>query len=72
MLAKATLAFELVEGERRLHTVPKDAVVRILAEPTHRHDDALVPVLWDGKIVSMFAIDITKRGALLGERGATA
>ena len=41
LLGKATLAIELVDGERKLHTVPKDALIKVLSGPAHTHDDAL-------------------------------
>lgn len=72
LLGKATLAIELVDGERKLHTVPTEAVIEVLSGPADRRDDALVKVLWNGKIVSMFAVDVDKRGMLLARKSATA
>lgn len=72
LLGKATLAIELVDGERKLHTVPAEAVIEVLSGPTDRRDDALVRVVWNGKIVSMFAVDVDKRGMLLARKSATA
>lgn len=72
LLGKATLAIELVDGERKLHTVPPEAVIEILSGPTDRRDAALVKVLWNGKIVSMFAVDVDQRGTLLARKSATA
>jgi hypothetical protein len=72
LLGKATLAIELVDGQRKLHTVPTEAVIEVLSGPTDRRDDALVKVLWNGKIVSMFAVDVDQRGTLLARKSATA
>jgi hypothetical protein len=72
LLGKATLAIELVDGERKLHTVPAEAVIEVLAGPADHLDAALVKVLWNGKIVSMFAIDVDTRGMLLAGKSATA
>jgi hypothetical protein len=72
LLGKATLAIELVDGEHKLHTVPAEAVIEVLSGPTDRRDDALVRVVWNGKIVSMFAVDVDKRGMLLARKSATA
>jgi hypothetical protein len=62
----------LVDGQRKLHTVPTEAVIEVLSGPTDRRDDALVKVLWNGKIVSMFAVDVDQRGTLLARKSATA
>jgi len=72
LLGKATLAIELVDGERKLHTVPAEAVIEVLAGPADRRHAALVKVLWNGKIVSMFAVDVDTRGMLLAGKSATA
>jgi hypothetical protein len=72
LLGKATLALELVNGARKLHTVPAEAVIQVLSGPSQTDNDALVKVLWNGKIVSMFAVDIAKRGTLLRGESASA
>jgi hypothetical protein len=44
----------------------------VLSGPSHTDNDALVKVLSNGKIVSMFAVDIAKRGTLLRGESASA
>ena len=71
-LSNPTLALELVDGKRTAVTVPADAVIEILSGPIHRTEDALVKILWQGKTLNMFALDVEIRGTLLPEQSATA
>jgi hypothetical protein len=56
-LAKSTLGLDAAE-KRRWVTVPAGATVDVIAGP-NGHGDRMVDVLWDGRALAMFAIDLT-------------
>ena len=60
-LERATLSIEVQNGQRKAVTVPAGATIEVLSEVNENHD-ALVTVLWQGRTVSMFAIDVDVRG----------
>ena len=64
-LGKATLA--LSRDERRLIAIPSSALLEVVSEPTKRGDAAMVEVMWEDKIVTMFAVDIELRGTPLSD-----
>jgi len=70
-LEKSTLALEIEEGKRRVVTIPAGAIVEVVSGPAG-DTDRMVEVAWDGKVVSMFALDVDVRGTDVSEQGAAA
>ena len=65
-LERATLAITMVEGRRKAMAIPVGAIIKVLSGPTP--GDRMVDVLWEGKTVEMFAVDVEGRGTELGEQ----
>jgi len=55
-LSNPTVAIESVNGKRVAITVPSGSVVKIVVVPND--GDTLLDVLWDGRLLVMFAIDL--------------
>ena len=70
-LEKSTLALEIGEDKRRVVTIPAGAIVEVVSGPAG-DTDRMVEVAWDGKVVSMFALDVDVRGTDVSEQGAAA
>ena len=60
-LERPTLAIDGVNAKRQTSFVPAGAIIKVVSGPTSE-GDRMVDVLWDGKIVTMFAIDVNVRG----------
>jgi hypothetical protein len=58
-LERATLAVEQVVAKRRTITVSAGEIIEVVADPNSR--DGLVEVLWDKRLVQMFAVDVDVR-----------
>ena len=63
-ITSPTLVLDTVDGKRRPMTVPTGAIVEILPDPIQHVGDAFVKVRWEGRVVDMFAVDISTRGTL--------
>jgi len=59
-LGTSTIAVETVDGKRVAVTVPAEATIKVISGP--RHGDRMIDVLWDGRVVMMFAVDVEERG----------
>jgi hypothetical protein len=59
-LRKDTVAIADNGGKREAVTVPAGAIVKVIAGPDQ--GDRLIDVLWDGKSIMMFAVDVFTRG----------
>lgn len=68
-LERATLGVETIDGKRRAVTIPADAVIKVVAGPNN--GDGLVDVLWEGRALGMFAIDVDIRGTEVTDQSAT-
>ena len=60
-----TLSIEGVNGTRTAMTLPAGAIIKVVSGPTA--GDRMVDVIWDGKKVEMFAIDLNVRGTEVRE-----
>lgn len=60
-LKTPTLAIDGVNGKRHTSYVPAGAIIKVVSGPTST-GDRMVEVLWEGKIFTMFAIDVNVRG----------
>ena len=65
-LNRATLAIDIVNGNRRAISIPLGSIIKVLSGPTE--GDRMVDVLWESKTVEMFAVDVDVRGAEIVER----
>jgi hypothetical protein len=70
-LGKPTLALDIVNGKRVVVTVPTGAIVEVVSGPTDE-DGRLIDVIWDGRAVRMFALDVRERGTEIRARSAKA
>ena len=70
-LQKPTLALEVIGGKRYTVTIPDGAVLKVLSGPTGA-GDRMVDVLFEGRTVVMFAIDVKDRGTEIMDRSANA
>jgi len=55
-----TVAIDTVEGKHVAAVVPAGSVIKVASGPTP--GDRMVDVLWEGRMVMMFAIDVDVRG----------
>ena len=69
-LEKATLGVERIDGKRRAVTISAGEVIKVLSGPSD--DDGMVDVLWDGRSLEMFAVDVDFRGTEIVDQSAKA
>lgn len=60
-LRSATVAVEGSESNRVAVTIPAGDIVKVISERTS-HRDGMIEVLWDTRVLKMFAVDLEKRG----------
>jgi hypothetical protein len=65
-LEKETLAIGDEKGKRVAVTIPAGDIVKLIAEPSP--GNKMVDVLWEGRSVAMYAIDLRLRGIETGPR----
>jgi hypothetical protein len=70
-LQTPTLAIDGVDGKRQSSYVPAGAIIKVVSGPTS-DGDRMVDVLWNGKVVTMFAIDVNVRGTEVLDESAEA
>ena len=70
-ISKATVALEAENGTRSLVTVPQGAIIKVTSGPPGQ-GMGTVGVLWEGRTLAMFAVDIEKRGTEISSRHAGA
>jgi hypothetical protein len=59
-LEKETLAMGDENGKRVAVTIPAGDIVKLVSKPSPW--DKMVDVLWEGRVVAMYAIDLKQRG----------
>jgi hypothetical protein len=69
-LKKSTIAVDVINGKRTAIMIPAEGIVTVL--PGANKNDRTVEVLWEGRMVVMFAVDVTERGTEIRSRSATA
>jgi hypothetical protein len=69
-LKRSILAIDMIDGKRTAVSVPEGAIIEVL--PGSTDGDVSVEVLWDGRTVVMFVVDVNDRGAEITESSATA
>ena len=72
-LTKSILALEATGTSRMAVTVPEGALIEVTSGRSRAGDAGTVSVLWEGRTVAMFAIDVQLRAiALLPDKSAGA
>jgi hypothetical protein len=66
-LRKETLALLIAEGRRTAVQIPTGAIVKVVSGP--KNSDGIVDVLWEGRTVAMFLVDVEARGTEITEQG---
>ena len=61
-LNRDILAVEHIDGRRSIVTLSDGEIIKIAAEP--ETGDLMVDVLWNGRMVGMFAIDLVREVGL--------
>jgi hypothetical protein len=59
-LERATLAVEAVDGKRLAVSLPAGTILKVISGPNN--GDGMLKVLWEGRRVEMFAVDVDVRG----------
>ena len=67
-ITRATIALEVISGKPAIVTIPIDAILTVL--PGFAGNETRVNVLWEGREVQMFAIDLAMRGVEIRTRAA--
>ena len=62
-LETTTLAIGDLKGKRMIVTIPAGDIVKLVSKPSLW--DKMVDVLWEGRMVAMYAIDLRLRGSSL-------
>ena len=59
-LGKSTLSLAVMNGRRTAISIPVGATVSVVSEPNN--GDGIVDVLWEGRTIAMFLVDLQSRG----------
>ena len=65
-LERTILALGTVDGNRQAITVPLGAIVKVVSGPAGE-GNPVVDVLWEGRILTMFAVDMEFCGSEVAE-----
>ncbi len=65
-LRKETLALHVAEGRRTAVHIPSHAIIEVVSGP--KNGDGIVDVLWEGRTVAMFLVDVEARGTEITEQ----
>ena len=63
-----TLGIETLDGKRSAVFVPAGAIIQVTQGPSPT-DGRMVDVMWNGKALVMFYVDIQERGEIVAEEG---
>jgi hypothetical protein len=69
-LRNSTFAIEIVKGRRLRVTIPARTILKVISGLGD--DGQMVEVLWEGRQIRMFAVDLITRGAEIPDRSAKA
>ena len=59
-LKSSVLGIYSVDGQRTAVMIPGGATVKVISGP--HTEDRMMDLLWDGRVVAAFAVDIVNRG----------
>jgi hypothetical protein len=65
-LESSTMAVDTDSGKRKAVTIPASSVIKVVSLP--RSGDPMVEVLWEGRVVLMFIVDVEERGTEIMEK----
>lgn len=69
-IGRATLALHGMEGKIGVVSVPAGATIQVLSNPSDS-PNPMVEVQWEDRQVTMFLIDVTRRGTEIANREDT-
>ena len=69
-ITQATIALDVVSGKPAIVTIPIETILTVV--PGFADRDKMVNVLWEGRAVQMFAIDLAMRGVEIRTQSAGA
>jgi hypothetical protein len=64
-LERCTIALDVIDGHRRMVVIPAGQTIEAVSDPTSR--DHMVEVLWQGRTLTMFALDVDVPGTEIAE-----
>ena len=67
-LGRETIALDVVDGKRTAVRLPIGAVIKIASAPVD--NDRMIDILWDGRTLAMFAVDLDTRGTEIKDASA--
>ena len=70
-LERPTVSVERLDGHRKAVTLPAGAIIKVLSG-SMGDGDRMVEVLWEGRTLAMFAVDVNVRGTAIKEYSAKA
>ena len=59
-LKSSILGIYSVDRQRTAVLIPEGSAVKVISEPNA--EDRMVDILWDGRVIAVFAVDIINRG----------
>jgi hypothetical protein len=65
-LQTPTMAVDADGGKGKAVTIPAAAVIKVISRL--RGADHMIQVLWEGRVLQMFAIDVEERGTEIMEK----
>jgi hypothetical protein len=69
-LEHSTLALDVRQGKRTAVTIPAGAILKVVSGTSD--GERTVDILWEGRVVAMFAVDVDVRGTEIVEQSASA
>lgn len=69
-ITRATIALDFISGKPTIVTIPIEAI--LIVTPGFAARDRMVNVLWEGRAVRMFAIDLAMRGVEIRTKATAA
>ena len=69
-ITRATIALDVTSGKPAIVTIPIETILTVIPGLTDRQK--MVNVLWEGRAVQMFAIDLAMRGVEIRTQAAGA
>ena len=66
MLSGKTLALDVVHGHRRTFAIPAGEIVKVVSGASSERD-RMVDVLWQGRVLTMFTLDVEARRTEVAE-----
>jgi len=70
-IVNATLALDVIDGKIRAVTIPAGAIIKVVSGPSDGVQQ-MIDVLWESRTLTMFLIDVTRRGTEVVDQDADA